>query len=55
MQSPIHPALAWPHGKSRLTGDKQRDRERRGRDRERQREEGGWANEMEIKKKGRNN
>lgn len=28
----IHPALAWPHGKSRLTGDKQgcggRQRER---------------------------
>ncbi len=27
VQSPIHPALAWPHGKSRLTGDKQRERE----------------------------
>lgn len=35
VQSPIHPALARPHGKSRLTGDKQRGGERRGRERER--------------------
>lgn len=47
MQSPIHPALARPHGKSRLTGDKQRGGERRGREGE----EGGWANEIEIKRK----
>lgn len=42
VQSPIHPALAWPHGKSRLTGDKQREKEW----------EGGWANEIEIKRRG---
>lgn len=30
VQNPIHPALAWPHGKSRLTGDKQSEREREG-------------------------
>lgn len=54
VQSPIHPALARPHGKSRLTGDKQRGGERRGRGGERkgrEREEGGWANEIEIKRK----
>lgn len=30
VQSLIHPAPAWPHGKSRLTGDKQSVRERPG-------------------------
>lgn len=38
VKSPIRPALAWPHGKSRLTGI---SRERVG---------GVWANEIEIKR-----
>ena len=56
VQSPIHPGLAWPHDKSRLTGDKPRERESGG---ETETEGGGgagkWDWDKERRDEGRKN